>query len=107
MRIRLVFDEFLFNVTSGCQLAEARLTICLFQAFKERVLLPVEAAVWPSGRCLFSLRFPFFRFGSAKVRRSFQLPTNNQSFFSIESGLKTKAGLVRGGQECKPIADLF
>jgi hypothetical protein len=38
-------NEFIFNVTSGCQLAEASLTICLFQAFKERVTLPIETSV--------------------------------------------------------------
>jgi hypothetical protein len=56
-------NEFIFSVTFGCQPAEAGLTICLFQAFKERVLLPIEAAMWPSGRCFFSFCYPSFELG--------------------------------------------
>jgi hypothetical protein len=82
VRIRLVFDEFLFNVTFGCQLAEASLTICLFQAFKERLPAPVERTVGAEARCL-SFRFPrLFRFGSAKVRKLFVNPNNLPTFFS-------------------------
>ena len=77
-------DEFKINVTFSCcssQLLAVSFTICLFQSFKERLLLPFEAAEWSFDRYFFVL-FPFFRFGSAKVRRFFYL----KSFFEKNLG---------------------
>ena len=82
MLIRLVINEFNFNVTFLLTCVSI-LTICLFQSFKERLLLPIEATWWATfvvlSRCL---QRPVL-IGSAKVAKIFDFPNSKRKIFNF------------------------
>ncbi len=75
-------NEFNLNVTFLLTYVSI-LTICLFQSFKERLLLPIEATWWAAWAArFFCLQRPVL-IGSAKVVENFYFTSFRRKNFSV------------------------
>jgi len=74
-------NEFNFNVAFLLTYVSI-LTICLFQSFKERLLLPIEATWWAAWAARFCRLQRPVSIGSAKVRETFYLASFKAKIFS-------------------------
>ena len=75
-------NEFNFNVTFLLTCVSI-LTICLFQSFKERLLLPIEATWWATWVALFCCLQRPVLIGNAKIQKAFYFTSFRPKIFNV------------------------